>query len=123
MATYLVRMEETNELVGIFWAQSLVELYWAIDECCDPGISQIKKLPRGGIFFPKKTKLKVPFDLGGDDETEDNFDERMKKYWEDFGKELVVSEYTWDEMTDEKGWRHLDLTLEQVFAKHTEDRL
>tara|TARA_R110000868_G_scaffold402329_1_gene678562 strand:- start:554 stop:871 length:318 start_codon:yes stop_codon:yes gene_type:complete len=60
MSAYGVRLSEDHQAVGIFWAESLNDLFWAIDECCDPNECEIKKLKAGGIMWEGKVSMKFP---------------------------------------------------------------
>ena len=73
MSTYGVRLSEGHQAVGIFWAESLYELFWAIDECWDPQECEIKKLKAGGIMWKGKTDIQfeVETDIQFSDEGDD----------------------------------------------------
>lgn len=51
MAVIAVRMKETHEAIGFFWAEGLRDTYWLIDECVDPAQCEYAVLRRGGVFW------------------------------------------------------------------------
>lgn len=54
MKVYLVREAGTTKVHGIFWADSIHDLFWAVDEMADPCVFEYAKLNRpSGIWTPK----------------------------------------------------------------------
>lgn len=51
MGAYIVRVDETKELVGIFWADCTADLVDAVDEFIDAATVEYAKLRAGGIFM------------------------------------------------------------------------
>ena len=54
MTLYIVRVRENDELVGVYSASSLKELFWLVDECASPNGCDYAKLPNGGFYWPLK---------------------------------------------------------------------
>lgn len=50
-AAYLVRVIDSKEFVGIFWASSIAWLAALVDEVCDPGACEFKRLSDGGFYI------------------------------------------------------------------------
>ena len=59
MGAYIVRVAETKELVGIFWADCTADLVDAVDEFIDAPTVEYAKLRPGGIFMSGRC-LSVP---------------------------------------------------------------
>ena len=56
MTLYCVRMASNHpnvpdEIVGIYSAKSLSELYWLVDEVCAPKETEYAVLPSGGLMW------------------------------------------------------------------------
>jgi hypothetical protein len=51
MTTYVVRVEESKEFVGIYAASNEPELFWLVDQLTDPYICEYARLNFGGICF------------------------------------------------------------------------
>jgi hypothetical protein len=51
MPTYLVRIIESRDLVGIFSADSIHELIVVIDECTEADACEYVRLPTGGVMW------------------------------------------------------------------------
>ncbi len=71
MPAYLVRLkdddeEHARELVGIFVAQTMGELYWAVDEAASPCECKCLELGPGGIHWEQHTEQRVPRDVEPD---------------------------------------------------------
>jgi hypothetical protein len=67
MASYVVRVIGSRQLVGVFVASSMESLADMVDECTDVPTCEYRRLPGdGGIYFDGKTPV-VPFviDEGG----------------------------------------------------------
>lgn len=81
MATYIVRLFDSHEIVGIFTASTDMELGELVDECCETNETEYVEISNGGIFWPNKGAPKVPTekrvrsqsadDVSGNDEGED----------------------------------------------------
>jgi hypothetical protein len=72
MNVYAVRITETKEAIGVYWVNSLTELYIIIDEeIVDPVLCEYAPLMAGGITFsiPEKTSPSLPLAIG---DTEDD---------------------------------------------------
>jgi hypothetical protein len=68
MPTFLVRIIETHDLVGIFVAQNIHRLAILIDECTDPGDCEFLRLPAGGVMW---TSPAVPIPIERSDDNDD----------------------------------------------------
>ena len=118
MATYLVRLQESNELVGIFWADNLKALGWLIDEAVDPFICEYKKLPYGGIFWPNPIDVTIPLDDScfSADEDDDNFDP------DPVGDALKIagvpslSGDLYDDLFSNKGWKKYEIDEKEFYG-------
>jgi hypothetical protein len=51
MSAYLVRLEANKELVGLFVIPATGDLWWAVDECCDPYACEFIAVKYGGIIW------------------------------------------------------------------------
>jgi hypothetical protein len=51
MPAYLVRIIDTHDIVGFFYADKMDELLVAIDECTEPVDCEYIELPPGGIYW------------------------------------------------------------------------
>lgn len=60
MSAYLVRLKSTRELVGLFVSDQPDDLWMLVDECCDPGSCEYKRLPRGGMYYERAGAPDVP---------------------------------------------------------------
>lgn len=73
MSGYLVRLTDTKDLVGIFWADRLSDLFWLVDECTDPYGCEYTRVKPGGIYWGTyAVAVPIPVDddgepLAGDD--------------------------------------------------------
>jgi hypothetical protein len=68
MTTYLARLIADQQLVGIFTVRDDSELFWLVDECCDPGAVEITELGTGGVFWGTtiETRVPAPVDANGE---------------------------------------------------------
>jgi hypothetical protein len=109
MATYLVRLQESNELVGIFWAENLFDLAFCIDEATDPYSCEYKKLAHGGIFWPRPIDVSIPLKDFDCDNENPNYD--INPISEALIKSGVpdISEYLSDDLFSSKGWKKYDI--------------
>ncbi len=65
MPAYLVRLkdgdeEHARELVGIFVAETMEDLYWTVDEAASPCECECLELGPGGIHWERYTEQRVP---------------------------------------------------------------
>jgi hypothetical protein len=51
MSAYIVRLIDTDELVGFLIADTTKDLFWAIDELLNPHECEYKRITGGGIFW------------------------------------------------------------------------
>ena len=73
MSAYAIKTKD-GDFVGIFAVDAKRELFWLIDECCDPGECLYRKIPSGGIYWP------APVEKKDSDET-DYMDEAWITDW------------------------------------------
>lgn len=94
MPTYLIRLTENKELVGICAAISADELFWLVDECTDPNSCEYKILGTGGIFWMDQIDMKIPVNDGLSDIEEGKLFSlaRMSEDWDD---EIFNEEGKW----------------------------
>ncbi len=71
MPVYLLRVQDTHEAVGIFWGDSIAQIWDGVDEHCDPGQCEYIVLKHGGIFFPDGAPA-LPLPEATEDDTEDD---------------------------------------------------
>lgn len=102
MSTYLVRIQNTKELVGLFWSENMNQLYDTIDEACDPAICEIKKLTFGGVFWGSQVPVTLPLN------EEEDYDDTKSKL-----KNYCLSDILLDDITDSKGWKSMDKYIEK----------
>ena len=59
MNVYLVRLIEEQEIVGVFAAKNINNLYDLVDECVSPYECEYAKLPEGGLCWlaPRSPKV------------------------------------------------------------------
>lgn len=69
MPTFLVRVIQNRDLVGIFFAPNPEYLADLVDECTDPVDCEYMRLPAGGIMWTSPA-IPVPIELSRD-ETDD----------------------------------------------------
>jgi hypothetical protein len=62
MTTYVVRVEESKEFVGIYAASNEPELFWLVDQLTDPYICEYARLNFGGVCFAGKCSRFVTLD-------------------------------------------------------------
>lgn len=68
MITYLARLIKDRQLVGIFTVDDDSELFWLVDECCDPGAVELTELTTGGIYWSSPDAPAVPSSVDEDGE-------------------------------------------------------
>lgn len=94
MTTYVVRFQKSQEFVGIYSASKESEIFWLVDQLCDPYACEYAKLNFGGIGFAGKCSRFVSSDKQTNEEI-------------DYGTELNDPEFT-EEMLDFKGrWKKI----------------
>lgn len=60
MPMYLARLTSDKQLVGFFSVEDDSELFWLIDQCCDPYQVEIAELGTGGLYWSKSIEYVVP---------------------------------------------------------------
>lgn len=60
MTVYLARLIADHQLVGVFSVQDDSELFWLVDECCDPGAVELTELGTGGMLWSSSDAPTVP---------------------------------------------------------------
>lgn len=70
MSAYFVRLAETNEVVGLFCAQSLAELAHIVDAACPVDDCEYAPAGSGGVFVDHKTPATWPMPECSEDEGE-----------------------------------------------------
>jgi hypothetical protein len=68
MTTYIARLIADHQLVGIFTVEHDGELFWLVDECCDPGAVELSELGTGGIFWASSDAPAIPAAMDEDGE-------------------------------------------------------
>lgn len=123
MSVYLVRLSENKEIVGLFWAPNIVELAWAIDECCDPWSCDFKKIVSGGIFWSSKVDVSIPNEIsdhcddGGISFAKGVSDTFSKLGIPQFSERLFIQEMFPMAGKKEKGWRKFNLPYERFLRR------
>jgi hypothetical protein len=51
MSAYIVRLIDTDELVGLLITDTVKDLFWAVDEVTDPNSCEFKRIKFGGILW------------------------------------------------------------------------
>lgn len=51
MSGFVVRLAGSKEIVGLFVAESIDRLRWAVDEVCDPHECEYVRIGSGGIYW------------------------------------------------------------------------
>lgn len=60
MGMYLARLTDDKQIVGFFHVGSDDELFWLIDECCDPYQVEIADIGTGGLYWSTTVDFSVP---------------------------------------------------------------
>lgn len=64
MEVYLVRLKagepNAREIVGIFAAETMGQLFWMVDECCPPDECECQIIGPGGLYWERFTGQVVP---------------------------------------------------------------
>lgn len=68
MTVYLARLISDRQLVGVFSVANDSELFWLVDECCDPGDVEIAELGTGGMFWSSPDAPAIPAAVDEDGE-------------------------------------------------------
>lgn len=108
MSAYIARIKEDKQMVGFFWASTINELFWMVDECCDPYIVEFSKTNRGGVFWQKPIDWKFidPFPL-----TKDMNDTKSEEFYEAYESSRLkagaptISEYIMVDIKNDDRWR------------------
>jgi hypothetical protein len=74
MPAYLVRILDTRDLVGFFYAEDEDELEFVVDECTDVGDCEYVELPTGGIMW-ESPAIDIPIEVDKDREDENDIPE------------------------------------------------
>lgn len=72
MTAYLVRLKNSAELVGLFVSPRAEDLWYYIEECCDPNACEFVALPPGGMYLDQAGAATVPT-LVPDPEPEESY--------------------------------------------------
>ncbi|KZD20349.1 hypothetical protein A4A58_19100 [Tardiphaga robiniae] len=67
MPTYLVRIIETRDLVGVFSADNIVQLIDIVDECTEPDECEYTRMGPGGIMWASPA-IPIPIAIPEDDD-------------------------------------------------------
>lgn len=115
MSLYLVRVAKSQDLVGIFNADSIEDFLIAVDECTDPDGCEYKELPVGGLFWSSPAiKIPVP---GADNDNEPN-EGGPRIPWTD----VVMSDSWWNSFySDEEGWISVTAAIKAGDLSELED--
>lgn len=70
MPTYLVRIIETRDLVGIFSVESIHDLILTVDECTEADGCEYARLSVSGGIMWIKPAIPIPIEYPDDDVTE-----------------------------------------------------
>ena len=63
MNTYLVRLKNNREIVGLFVSPSDDMLWEFVDECCDAHDCEFVKLPPGGLYLGTAAAPTIPTEV------------------------------------------------------------
>jgi hypothetical protein len=101
MSAYIARIKEDKQMVGFFWASTINELFWMVDECCDPYIVEFIKTNRGGVFWqePIDWKFIDPFPIQSEECYEAYENLRLK------AGAPTISEYIMVDIKNDDRWR------------------
>ena len=91
MATYIVRLFDSHEIVGIFTASTDMELGELVDECCETNETEYVEISNGGIFWPNKGAPKVPTEKRTTSQTADNVSNIDEDEEEGFDPEVFLA--------------------------------
>ena len=70
MPAYLVRMIDTRDMVGFFFAEEVLELEMIVDECTDVPDCEYVELPHGGIMW-ESPAIDVPIEIDKDSDQDE----------------------------------------------------
>lgn len=59
MNTHIVRMKDNKEIVGIFTSRDRGDLWFLVDQVCDPIECELAALPAGGIMWTDADACKI----------------------------------------------------------------
>lgn len=102
MTAYVVRVMNSQELVGLFSASNLTSLIELVDHVCDPGACEYARLRDGGMIF-EGTAPVVPLVLIRGDE--DGNDPLLRP--SDFAGSWWNDLYRFEDDPDKLSWRSL----------------
>jgi hypothetical protein len=116
MPTYLVRLIEGHDLVGIFVAPSVLALAMLVDECTDPGGCEYQRMKPGGVMW---TSPAVPVPIE-DDEDADDFTVPDPLPWS--GASLTESWWaSLYEFSNKRKWHPIEFGLEDLYGIDPEE--
>ncbi len=119
MKTYLVRTVETAHVVGIFCAQTSVELFRLVDEQVDPEDCEYLELKSGeGMFFEGQF-LDVPLDEEDEDGEFDVDVDSINPLDEAYGVQMTSNLY--ERMNGEEGVTDWHLFTDDDIQKACEE--
>src|SRR5690242_2747420 len=78
MPAYMVRVEGTRDIVGFFFAETMEDLLYAVDECTEPDGCEYVEMPVGGIMWTSLA-IPVPIDHRSDDPEDDDPEQELEK--------------------------------------------
>lgn len=96
MTTYVVRVKDSKEFVGIYSANDEPELFWLVDQLTDPYICEYAWLTLGGVGFAGKCSRFVHYD----EMTDKEIDADTKLNKPRFTDELYEFEGRWFPITE-----------------------
>jgi hypothetical protein len=67
MPTFLFRLIDTHDLVGIFVAQNIGRLADLVDECTEPDDCEFLRMPAGGVIWTSPA-IPIPIELSEDED-------------------------------------------------------
>ena len=97
MTTYVVRMKEGKEFVGIYAARNQPSLFWLVDQLCDPYACEYSKLSVGGLHFIGKCSKFITLD----NQTEKEIEQGIELNGPEFTEEMLTFAGKWKELTED----------------------
>jgi len=111
---FLVRVQGSKELVGIYLAESEIELMDLIDHECDPTDCEYRLMEKSGGLFFEVGALAVGIDLRG--KNWEHTDANFSAFYDRFNEVEVHPVEPWyDELHDEGSWVSLN---DEPVSKH-----
>ena len=83
MTTYVVRLKENKEFVGIYAGKNEPDLFWLVDQLCDPYACEYARLSFGGLYFAGKCSRFVDLDEMSEEETHNTPELNEPKFTEE----------------------------------------